>query len=559
MSDSKRTRKIVGVIRVSTAAQAGADRHSIPAQKATIEEIARANGAVVGWWIEVEDVSGTSVMKSPEYKRMFSIMERPDCYGVAAREFSRVVRPVDPADYVLLSIFIRTETRLLLPSGEFDLTKSEHRIMALLLGEFAAKELEEFKRKIWLSKERARAEGKCPTNAEVACPRGVWYTKERGWHYTADSIRVRKAFEMLLAGEHNYAKLSKVVGCAQGSLRKILSNPIYIGWRVVDRKVDSSLAGKIDSADARQGYRKKIARDANEIIRIKVIDDPLVSESDFAKAQAIISAKYDRRLRASGTMAKKFLYTGFLTCGECGSKIYPMGRGAARFGNYVCKNRTTAFRKQGANCCSHYMGQMRLEAILDEVIETKLTDRAFLETLLRKLQANDEKKLSAKSVSRMKFDVAALEDKRGRILDNYEDGLISKARRDAKLAEIDESIRLINVELFKDAKPSAPALTIDELETYFLPLQDWNFLSYSERREVLSKLNPEIVVSDYAVKGIAILNLASDDGADDGSGLPRVISRERERTSSCSGNFGNTCVESPALPISPSGQRRPFR
>ena len=551
MKNEKRTRKIIGVIRVSTAKQAGADRHSIPAQKAAIEEIAKSNDAVVGWWIEIADVSGSSVMKSPEYKWMFAIMERPDCYGIGAREFSRVVRPVDPADYVLLSIFIRTETKLLLPSGEIDLTKSEHRIMALLLGEFAAKELEEFKRKVWLSKERARLEGKCPTNAEVACPRGVWYTPERGWHYTADSIRVRKAFEMLLAGEHNYAKLSKVVGCSQGSLRKILSNPIYIGWRVIDRKIDSSLAGKIDAADARQGYRKKIARDANDIIRVKVIDDPLISESDFAKAQAIISTKYDRRLRASGNMAKKFLYTGFLTCAECGSKIYPMGRGAARFGNYVCKNRTTAFRKQGANCCSHYMGQMRLEAILDEIIETKLTDRAFLETLLRKLRAKDEKRLSAKSVSRMKFDLAALEDKRERVLDNFEDGLISKMKRDEKLASIDESIRLINAEVFKSTTPSTPALTIDELETYFLPLQDWNFLSYSQRREVLALLHPEIVVSDYAVKGIAILNLASDEGVDDGFGLPRVISRERERTSSRSGNFGNTCAESAALPTAP--------
>lgn len=468
-------------------------------------------------------------------------MERPDCYGVAAREFSRVLRPVDPADYVLLSIFIRTETRLLLPSSEIDLAKSEHRIMALLLGEFAAKELQEFKEKVWRSKEQARLEGKCPVTPEVVCPRGVWYTPERGWFYTEDSIRVRKAFTTLLAGEQSYVKLAKVIGCAKSSVRRILSNPIYIGWRVIDRKSDQSLAGKVDADDARQGRRKSIARAPEEIIRVKVIDDPLISESDFATAQAIISAKYDRRLRASGNMAKRFLYTGFLVCAKCGAKVYPLARaGRSEPGYSACKARVIA-AKDGSRCVSHYMSQKQLEAKLDEMIETKLTDHSFLEMLLRKLQAKDSEKLSEKSVSRMKFDLAALEAKRDRVLDNFEDGLISKMKRDEKLASIDESIRPINAELFKSAKPSTPALTIAELDEYFAPLHDWNFLSYSDRREVLSKLNPEIVVADYAIEGIAILNLASDDGADEGSEVPRVITREREGTS-CRGKFDSTHI-----------------
>src|SRR5262249_33462609 len=155
---------------------------------------------------------------------------------------------------------------------------SEHRIMALLLGEFAAKELQEFKEKVRRSKERARLEGKCPVAPELVCPRGVWYTPERGWHYTEDSIRVRKAFAMLLDGEQSYVKLSKVIGCVRSGVPRILSNPIYIGWRVIDRKSDQSLAGKVDATDARQGYRKMIPRAADEIINVKVIDDPLISE-----------------------------------------------------------------------------------------------------------------------------------------------------------------------------------------------------------------------------------------------------------------------------------------
>jgi len=59
-------------------------------------------------------------MLASETHDLIKLMKSGRIQGVVAREFSRLMRPDDFADYVLLSEFQKTKTILYLPEGTID-------------------------------------------------------------------------------------------------------------------------------------------------------------------------------------------------------------------------------------------------------------------------------------------------------------------------------------------------------------------------------------------------------------------------------------------------------
>jgi DNA invertase Pin-like site-specific DNA recombinase len=98
-------KKAIELIRVSTEHQAGADRGGIPAQREANKLTARAHDLKIVETIEIVDVSGASVLASPEMQRLLRLMESPSIEGVVAKEFSRLMRPDKFTDYALLQHF----------------------------------------------------------------------------------------------------------------------------------------------------------------------------------------------------------------------------------------------------------------------------------------------------------------------------------------------------------------------------------------------------------------------------------------------------------------------
>src|SRR5207247_2556005 len=105
-------------------------------------------------------------------------------------------------------------------------------------------------------------------------------------------------------------------------------NQIYAGWLVFDHKRDPSPQGKYGiDADGRPRFskktgelirdRKRIARPEEDVIRVRVIDEPLVSEVDFARVQSIIARKAEISLRQRRKVGH-FTFNGFLWCSKCG-------------------------------------------------------------------------------------------------------------------------------------------------------------------------------------------------------------------------------------------------
>jgi hypothetical protein len=353
--------------------------------------------------------------------------------------------------------------------------------------------------------------------SRVVLPYGVEY--EKGvWSYQPEKAeRVRSAFRQVLTGAVNYNRISDGLGVSHRGAALILRNPIWKGWRVLDKKRDPSRKGKYTAKDGRQADRKKIAREPEDIIRVKVIAKPLLSEADWDRAQAIMDSKaklHWRERRRQGKNPSRFTYAGFLRCAACGEPLHSV---LARRDYYVCKG-----RRLGQACKTPYMDRERLEAELDGVLSRKLTDPKFVARCLAQLRREAKARAGAEDVEQLEAATARLAAKRTRILDTYLEGVLTAEERDSRLAVVDRDLTATRARLAKiEAAAAPPAMTPDLLLKTLAPLAEWETWSFAQKRRVLGVLAPTILIADGHPK---LVGLASGSATDTltgrGSSLP---------------------------------------
>lgn len=472
-------KRAIELIRVSTASQAADDRASIPAQRVINRKTAQAYGLNIVRSIELSDVSGASVLQAPEIHELIDLMKAPEVHGVVAREFSRLMRPENYADYALLQVFVDTNTWLYLPEGPINFASTDGRLLGTLRAAMAGVERMDMLKKSWTAKEEKRKRGELANNSNIL-PFGVSYP----WAYTADAERVREAFRLFLSGENSYTEVGKKVGIPMANLRVILRNPIYTGWRVIDQKRDMTLAGKIVKKDGRQGDRRKIARSEDDVIRVKVLE-PLITEKEFNQVQRIMDHKRVRR----NDRDDRWIYKSYLSCDRCESPIYVKFK---RHHYYICKSRL-----HSEGCTAPYMNREIAERELDYLFAKRLTSRAVLNRLVKAMRRQRPETNAEKLADQLN----ALAQKRQRVLDYYFEGGISKAERDTRLAQIEKSEHVINDLLLKH-KPN-PNVNTDQLVDLFSVFTEFDLLQRQDKRALLGAISPNILISNYAVKGIS--------------------------------------------------------
>ncbi len=473
------TKRAIELIRVSTASQAGDDRASIPAQRVINRKTAESYGLTIVRSIELSDVSGASVLQAPEIHEMIELMQSPEIHGVIAREFSRLMRPENYADYAMLQVFVDTNTWLYLPEGPINFASTDGRLLGTLRAAMAGVERMDMLKKSWTAKEEKRRRGELANNSNIL-PFGVAYP----WTYTADAERVREAFRLFLSGETSYTEVGKKVGIPMANLRIILRNPIYTGWRVIDQKRDMTLAGKILKKDGRQGDRRKIKRADDDVIRVKVLE-PLITDKEFNQVQQIIELKSVRRIE----QADRYTYQSYLSCDLCDSPVYVKFK---RHHYYICKSR---LHREG--CGAQYMQRDIVEQELDRLFTKRLTSRAVLSRLVK---ATGRQRPTT-DAERLKGQLNALSQKRQRVLDYYFEGGINQSERDARLARIEKDERAVSSLLIKH-KPN-PNIDTDRLADLFSVFREFDLLSRHDKRALLGAIAPNVLISNYVIKGIS--------------------------------------------------------
>lgn len=476
------TKRCLELIRVSTSGQAATDKASIPTQRSTNRQTALAYGLTIVKSIEISDVSGAQVLLAPEIQEMLRLMNDPEIHGVIVREFSRLMRPENFADYAMLQAFTDTETLLYLPDGPIDFASDTGMLTGTMRAVMGGMERRELVRKMWRIKEQKRREGGF-SQSRVCLPFGVSF-ENGAWRYTGEAARVAVAFGLVLNGNVSYSSVGRQVNIVPVNLRNILRNPIYTGWRVIDKRRDPSPKAKKAGKDGRQGDRPKIKRAPEDVIRVKVIDEPLVSESDFNQVQRILDLKKQNSWRHIEGYEHRWTYNGYLNC-TCGSLIYTKHR---RDDYYVCKDR----------CGASYMRRDKLDPQLDILFTRQLTQKRFLQGIVRGLKNQQPQPSPERFTEQLK----ALESKRQRVLDSYFDGAIDKSERDTRLIGIDRDRRVIQG--MKAREAPKPQITAQGLAEVFAPFAEFDLLSRDDKRQLLNTLTPSIIAANYRIAGLWI-------------------------------------------------------
>jgi site-specific DNA recombinase len=486
-------KKVIELIRVSTEGQASGDRASIPAQRAVNRRTCAQYGLEIVRSIEMSDVSGACVLLAPEMQQLVRAMRSVDIHGVVAREFSRLMRPENFEDFALLQAFVDSKTVLYLPEGPLDLNSKTGRLMGTIRAAIAGMERTEILERIWGAKEEKRRRGELG-QGQIVLPWGVGHDLARGFYYKPEAQGVREAFTQFLAGNQSYTRLSKLIGVTPRGMHLIMRNPIWTGWRVIDKKRDSSAGGRYPSVNGRQADRRKIARSPEEVIRVKVIAESLISQDDFQAVQRIMDLKQAKHWRAQPEVEHRFTYNGFLTCAVCGEVVHTA---FARRDYYACKGR------RGAHICkTRYMGRERLEEQLDSLFADHLTSPHFLEVCIEEMERRRKDDDSAAQVRRLVAQVSSLRDKRGRVMDAFLEGAIGREDRNTRLAAIDRDTQSAQ-DLITRSNPTV-LISLKSLVEAFAPLLEWGCWSRNQKRSVLSAIVPDIRVADYEVTALGL-------------------------------------------------------
>lgn len=503
---------VVELLRVSGASQAGEGALNLPAQHAVNERTAAQYGLRIVETVEVV-VSGTEIAQTAEMGRVLDCIMSGRAQGVLLAEYSRLFRPERYTDIPVLQVFHDYHAQIYIPAGPIDLTSDFGHMQASILTLFASMERRTLTARLRRGKEEHRREGRHVAGG-VGLPFGLQYSTKEGWRWTEDAVLVRELFRRFLAGERRYEVLARELGIPRSTTRYLLANPVYTGVRVYDRQKDLSPRGRAPS-----GHRRTIRRPPEDVIRVRLPLEPLVSEEDFQLVQEIIAAKAGRIVRpdASG----EYLYRGLLSCGleACGLVMYThLGSRGQRF--YCCVSHKAARRPAGAEPCSTgYVLRDKIEVQLDEVIAARLTDPDLLAAAVSAYGRSLEAAWRTARVEPADLEerLNTLHRKRKRVIDAFVEGAMEREERDVRLAPILDEIRTVEHLQAHTRAPDPGRLTDGVVVQLLSAFAEWVHLDRGGRRRILEAIEPTFYVvrtgrKEHAVAGVRFpwASLAAD-------------------------------------------------
>ena len=481
---------VIALLRVSTGAQAGEERYGLPVQKQICIETAQREGLRIIRFVTMKAVSGTETILTPEMSGILDALRSGEARGVVTREFSRLMRPERMGDWAILEVFQESNSILYLPEGPLDPNDPEGILMANIKGGFSAFE----RHKIFQRMQSAGLSYRQDGGRWGVISRGVTYQrrgKAHVWAYDGiESKVVLAAYQALFDGA-TIGELAVMLKTTRTGVRSILSNPIYKGWRVYSHKMTKKQRG---------AKQRRVKLDDDKVIALKVIEPGLVSDAEWNRAQAIFAEINEahrrdgvaaRARRAAAGLAPRALYSGFVFCDYCGRLMTPQNGSKNRI-SYVCIGRS----RYKTNCPNRYVAAPKLEANIDHVFSSVVSDPAFRRRLAMHLEQAREDKSRAVQLETLRKQLAALDAKRLRILENYDEGNYSKAQRDAKLKTLDAQRATLSTAIERASSEMMPALDESLLQAAFEAFAGWSMLGIEDRRRVLAVTAPRLRIRD---------------------------------------------------------------
>lgn len=448
-------RRVVGLIRVSTSDQARDDRGGIPRQRSILERtIAQKNLDCIRIY-EISDVSGTQVLANSDIQEILQLVATGVATGLVVADLDRLFRPENPSDFAVLQAF--KDTGAIIYSGdiEYHLDQKDSALFANIRSAISGFELQLIKERQQGAKEAKRRLGKCP-NSYLTLPYGVSFDREtEKWRYNDNIAKVTELFRLYdQEGVQNYSELGRRTGMLNVTIRNILRNPIYTGWRIIDQKRGEKLISKTGRT-----YRRKVDRKPDEVIRVRVIDTPAISQECFDRVQASMARVRFNHLERRKKDAVHNLGTGVGRCGYCGEILYCSSgkrqKGKTRQAYYCCKANNYQYRERFGGCKQQNIRQSELDELIETFTIKTLSDPDTLTSIVIDSLQRSNEIISPFPSANLDVQLAGLKKRERRLLDAYEEGEISLAELRSRRAVLKfEAASIKQREQANDRKPT---------------------------------------------------------------------------------------------------------
>jgi site-specific DNA recombinase len=500
--------KAIEFLRVSTSEQGQDDRAGIPRQMQVNAMTAKKFHLTIIKTVRMVDVSGTSVLQTPEVKELLQLIKSPDVSGIIVADWDRLIRLDNFRDFALLENLKETHTKIYLPDQEIDLNTQAGFLSGGIHSIISGNELTQIKKRMIQAKEVKRRNGEHPNNL-LSLPMGVSYRYEaREYFYTDEIQKVKELFNLFVnEGVQGYGELEKLTGIRRRTIANLLRNELFIGYRAYIQKRSTE---KRIRPDGRQADRKKVKRPPEEVIRVRVIEKAAIDEQVFYQVREILTKKNNEYHKKRSDPGQRFLYSGFLRCGVCGNIMYTTSGGRKRNKDYYyCRTKNYQFlRKNGRHVCqSRYLPRQEAEDTVTSFVMERLTDSTYLKQFIHAALTKDGIQELQSLAGELRKERKEIRAKRSRILDLYGEGLFGKPELDEKVSELNSELSDVERRLAKieeKRRVRTQFITDQSILSIVTTMAEFPFWQAAQKRAFLGSQIPEFSLTKDGITGFTL-------------------------------------------------------
>ncbi|HAT4229486.1 TPA: recombinase family protein [Clostridium perfringens] len=447
----EKMRKIIAIYcRVSTDEQAEFG-YSIDEQKRLLEEWCKANDYIIYKCYSDRGISGKNIKDRPALKELLSDAKEGKFDMVISWKINRVSRKLEDV-LKIVNLLEKNNITFKSYSEPFETDTPAGRMqfqMMALIGEFERGTIAQNVKMGMIAKakygnwcggrvlgydlvpnnspeEEKKGKNKLEINEkEAEIVRFIFNEYSKGKGYKAITNKMNKL---------GY-KTKKGNNFSVGSIRDILTNPVYIGEI---------------RYNVRQNWSEKRRRNINpNPIRVKGKHEAIIDRELWDKVQLILESK---KGKPSRIYDGEYPLTGILRCPKCGAGMVisrttnTLADGTKRrIAYYCCGN----WKNKGTSVCnSNTIRVDKANEYVFKKIEELVSNEAMIKAVVKNI--NKERKDKVKPAKRLLGDIdkelEKLDKRKRKIFEAYEDDILTKEEFQTRKDELNEKIRILEEE-----------------------------------------------------------------------------------------------------------------
>ena len=503
----EKRRKIIAIYcRVSTEEQSE-NGYSIDEQERLLEEWCKKMGYVIYKCYSDRGISGKNIKDRPALKELLSDAKEGKFDMVISWKINRVSRKLEDV-LKIVSLLEKNNITFKSYSEPFETDTPAGRMqfqMMALIGEFERGTIAQNVKMGMIAKaksgnwcggrvlgydlvpnnspeEEKKGKNKLEINEkEAEIVRFIFNEYSKGKGYKAITNQINKL---------GY-KTKKGNNFSVGSIRDILTNPVYIGEI---------------RYNVRQNWSEKRRRNINpNPIRVKGKHEAIIDRELWDKVQLILESK---KGKPSRIYDGEYPLTGILRCPKCGAGMVisrttnTLADGTKkRIAYYCCGN----WKNKGTSVCnSNTIRVDKANEYVFKKIEELVSNEAMIKAVVKNI--NKERKDKVKPAKRLLGDIdkelEKLDKRKRKIFEAYEDDILTKEEFQTRKNELNEKIRILEEEkkpllntISEDVSEEIPYEFIKDILMNFSKILN-SSVSREQQKKLLHMIISEITMNE---------------------------------------------------------------